>query len=66
MKKLDETELVDPRDKIKSVGDAHTKAQEEVEWNLEEIKRLQNENKTFKIIKKGILEQKDLQAIKMN
>ena len=50
MKKLDKTELMDPRDKIMSVGDAHTKAQEEVEWNLEEIKRLQNENKAYKII----------------
>ena len=50
MKRLDKTKLVDRRNKIMSVVDTHTKAQEEVEWNLEEIKRLQNENKAYKII----------------
>ena len=57
MRKVEEIELEDPRDKVMMVG-AVTKRKEEQEeeqeplnWSVEEIKRLQDTDRGYKIIR---------------
>ena len=64
MKRQEETELVDPRDRIMIVGDARIDNQEGVEWNLEETRKLQDANEAYLIAKKGIESGKSLKEIR--
>ena len=65
MRKIDVIELEDSRDKVIVVG-AITKLKEELkplEWSIEEIKRLQNTDKGYKIIKEMMKTGAETEAI---